>query len=425
MTNNFLKDFEARGFLQDCTDFEGLGKYTASEGKEKPVAYIGFDCTADSLHVGSLIQIMIIRMLQKHGIKPIILLGGGTSMIGDPSGKEESRQLITPEIISKNKAGIGSVIGKFVNAEGNFDARSGAAFFVDNADWLLGLRYVNFLRDVGKHFSVNRMLSFESVKRRLDREQNLTFLEFNYMILQAYDFVELAKKYNCRLQVGGSDQWGNIVNGTELARRLGVKEQLFGLTTPLLTTSDGAKMGKTADGAVWLSADKLSEYDYWQFWRNVSDADTIKFLKLFTDLPLSEIAELEKLEGAAINQAKIILANEATKLCHGEAAAKQAEEAARKIFEENNLSNSASLPSFEVLRSELEAGINIADLFVISGLVSSKGEVRRLIQGGGAKVNDEKVTSHEQIITTSDANGGGIIKLSSGKKKHIVVRFTN
>ncbi len=401
----FLNTLKTREYFQDCTDAEGL---TEKLGKgEVKSAYIGFDCTADSLHVGSLMQIMILRKLQQAGIKPIILLGGGTSLVGDPSGKDETRKLITEEIIANNMAGIKSVFEKFLQfGEGDTDA-----LIVNNADWLGGLKYIEFLRDVGRHFSVNRMMQMESVKLRLEREQHLSFLEFNYMILQGYDFVELNNRYGTNVQIGGSDQWGNIIQGIELQRRIseGKAENLYGITTPLLTTSSGAKMGKTADGAIWLNEDRLSAYDYWQFWRNTEDADVIKFIKLFTELSDAEIAELEKLEGADINKAKIILANEATKLAHGAEAATSAEVTAQKVFEHGGVGD---LPSFNA-----PAGENaVADLLVISGLEKSKGAARRLIKGGGVRINDEKVV--DEFATHFLDNQ---IKLSAGKKRHVLI----
>ena len=411
LNSEFLQVLEQRGFLQDCTDTESLDKLLSGE---TVTAYIGFDCTAPSLHVGSLIQIMVLRWLQKTGHKPIVLMGGGTSKVGDPSGKDESRQAITDKDIKTNMDGIKNVFSKFIDfGKGKTDAQ-----MVNNADWLDELNYIDFLRNYGRHFSVNRMLTMDSVKLRLERESHLSFLEFNYMILQAYDFVKLNEDYNCRLQIGGSDQWGNIVNGMELNRRL-ENEEIFGLTTPLLTTSSGAKMGKTAQGAIWLNEDMLSAYDYWQFWRNTEDADVGRFLRLFTELEIEEIEKLEKLEGAEINQAKIVLANEATKLCHGEKAAKMAEETAKKTFEEGTSGD--SLPVVEIDKSKLDAGIPAFTIFKDAGLASSGGEARRLIKQGGAKVNDEKVESEEQPISSSDIKDGSI-KLSAGKKRHALVK---
>ncbi len=378
------------------------------------VAYIGFDCTADSLHVGSLLPIMLLRHLQKSGHKPIVLMGGGTTKVGDPSGKDEARKLLSDDDIARNMAGIKTVFGKFLTfGDGPTDA-----VMVNNANWLDGLNYIAFLRDYGRHFSVNRMLSFDSVKLRLEREQPLTFLEFNYMILQAFDFLELARRHRCALQMGGSDQWGNIVNGVELGRRVEGFD-LFGLTTPLMTTASGAKMGKTAQGAIWLNADKLSPWDYWQFWRNTEDADVSRFLRLFTELPLDEIARLEALQGADINEAKKVLANAATLLAHGEDAARQAAETARRTFEEGALAD--SLPTVTIPGPELDAGLPAFALFTKAGLAASNGEARRLIKGGGAKVNDSPVTNEVELIGR-DHLQDGVIKLTAGKKRHVLVK---
>ena len=408
----FLRSFIDRGFLHQCTALEELDSLARSRVL---TAYIGFDATADSLHVGSLVQIMILRNLQKSGGKPIVLMGGGTTKVGDPTGRDESRKLLSDADIDRNIAGIKKVFAQFLKfGDGPTDA-----VMVNNADWLQKLNYIDFLRDYGRHFSVNRMLAFDSVKLRLEREQPLTFLEFNYMILQAYDFLELARRHDCRLQLGGSDQWGNIVNGVELGRRVDDRD-LFGLTTPLITLASGAKMGKTAAGAVWLNEDRLPAYDYWQFWRNTEDADVGRFLRLFTDLPLDEIARLEKLSGAEINQAKIILANEATRMCHGDAAAKTAAETAQKTFVEGGLGD--GLPSIDLPKAELAAGIAAFDLFRRAGLAASNGEARRLIKGAGAKLNDETIADENRKITLGDLNAEGVIKLSSGKKRHTVVR---
>ncbi|MCK0069869.1 tyrosine--tRNA ligase [Kordiimonas laminariae] len=411
LKSEFLNILQERGYIHQVTDLEALDK-KISEG---PIsAYIGFDCTAPSLHVGSLVQIMMLRWLQKTGNKPIVLMGGGTSKIGDPSGRDESRQLMTDEIIQNNLDGIFTVFNQLLEfGDGKTDAK-----MVNNDDWLSSLSYIPFLREIGPHFTINRMMTFDSVKLRLDREQPLTFLEFNYMILQAYDFMELAKRESVSLQMGGSDQWGNIVNGMELARRMG-GGQLFGLTTPLMTTSDGKKMGKTANGAVWLNEAQLPAYDYWQFWRNTTDADVGRFLRLFTELPMDEIARLEALEGREINDAKIILANEATKLCRGLDAAKTAEATAKETFEKGGAG--ADLPTINVSSETLNAGINIIDLFVQAGLGSSKGEVRRLIKQGGAKLNDVKVASEEVTVAAADI-ADGQIKLSAGKKRHALVK---
>ncbi len=409
----FLKTVTARGFVHQCTDTEALDA-ALSEGTPK-ICYIGFDCTADSLHVGSLLPIMLLRWFQKSGHKPIVLMGGGTTKVGDPSGKDEARQLITEETIAANKAGIQGVFEKFLTfGDGPTDA-----IMVDNADWLDELSYIPFLRDYGRHFSVNRMLGFESVKLRLDREQPLSFLEFNYMILQAYDFMELNRRHGCILQMGGSDQWGNIVNGVELTRRVD-SAQVFGLTSPLITTASGAKMGKTADGAVWLNADRVSPYDYWQFWRNTADADVGRFLRLFTDLSLEETQRLESLQDAEINDAKKILATEATAMCHGRAAAEEAANTAAETFEQGQ--SAEGLPTVEVPAAELADGIAAFALFARAGLANSNGEARRLIRGGGARLNDQKIADENANVSASDADGDGVIKLSAGKKRHVLIR---
>jgi len=415
MTNlksDFLKTIVDRGFLHKCTDLDALDAQ-ASTGVI--TAYIGFDCTAPSLHAGSLLPIMLLRWLQKTGHKPIVLMGAGTSKIGDPTGKDASRKILSEEDIAANMAGIKQVFSKFLTfGDGPTDA-----IMVNNADWLEKLQYIDFLRDYGKHFSVNRMLSFESVKLRLEREQPMSFLEFNYMIFQAYDYLELNRRFDCTLQMGGSDQWGNIINGVELTRRVDGKS-VNGLTNPLLQTSSGAKMGKSADGAIWLNADMLSPYDYWQYWRNTEDADVGRFLRLFTELPIDEIKRLESLGGVEINDAKKILATEAAKMCHGEDAAREALETARKTFEEGSIDD--GLPTIEVPASDLDAGIAAFDLFRQAGLAASNGESRRLIKGGGAKLNDVKIESEMQSITTSDLNAEGVIKLSAGKKRHARVK---
>jgi tyrosyl-tRNA synthetase len=410
--SEFLKVILERGYLHQCTDWEALDALMA---KQPVAAYIGFDATADSLHVGSMVQIMLLRRLQQTGHKSIALMGGGTTKIGDPSGRDESRKLLTEADINRNLTSIQQTFTGYLT----FGTGKTDALLVNNADWLDKLNYIEFLRDYGRHFSVNRMLSFDSVKLRLEREQPLSFLEFNYMILQAYDFLELARRHDCRLQMGGSDQWGNIVNGTELGRRVDNKE-LFGLTAPLITTASGAKMGKTAAGAVWLNANRLSPYDYWQYWRNVEDADVGRFLKLFTDVPLAEIARLEKLQGAEINDAKIVLANEATTLCHGAAAARTAAETARRTFVEGGLGQ--DLPVLELARAELEAGIAAYELLRRTGLVASNGEARRLIKGGGARLNDATIEDENRKVTDADLDSDGVVKLSFGKKKHAVVR---
>ncbi len=411
--SEFVRTVVERGYLHQCTDLDGLDAL-ATERSIK--AYIGFDCTAPSLHAGSLLPIMLLRRLQQAGHKPIVLMGGGTTKVGDPSGKDESRQLLTEEKIAENMAGIKTVFAKFLT----FGNGATDAVMVNNADWLDEIQYIPFLRDFGRHFSVNRMLGFESVKMRLDREQPLTFLEFNYMILQAYDFLELSRREDCVLQMGGSDQWGNIVNGVELTRRIDGKA-LYGLTVPLLQTASGAKMGKTAAGAIWLNDDMLPAYDYWQFWRNTDDADVGKFLRLFTDLPLDEIARLEGLQGVELNEAKKILANEATRMCHGAAAADAAAETARRTFEEGALGD--QLPTADIPGAELEAGIPAFDLFRRAGLAASNGEARRLIKGGGGRLNDVAIGNETQTITLADRNADGVIKLSAGKKRHALVRI--
>ncbi|HEY3144971.1 MAG TPA: tyrosine--tRNA ligase [Dongiaceae bacterium] len=410
--SEFLKVILDRGYLHQCTDWEGLDALMA---KQSIAAYIGFDATADSLHVGSMVQIMLLRRLQQAGHRPIALMGGGTTKVGDPSGKDESRKLLSVDDINQNLDSIRQSFAGYLT----FGAGKTDAIMVNNADWLDKLNYIEFLRDYGRHFSVNRMLSFDSVKLRLEREQPLSFLEFNYMILQAYDFLELARRHDCRLQLGGSDQWGNIVNGTELGRRVDNKE-LFGLTAPLITTASGAKMGKTAAGAVWLNPNRLSPYDYWQYWRNTEDADVGRFLRLFTDVPLDEIARLERLQGSEINDAKIVLANEATTLCHGAPAARNAAETARRTFVEGGLGQ--DLPVLEVDRAELAAGIPVYELLRRSGLVASNGEARRLIKGGGARLNDTTIEDENYRVTEADRNADGVVKLSFGKKKHAVVR---
>jgi tyrosyl-tRNA synthetase len=405
--SEFLQAAQARGFIHQITDPEGLDARLAS-GKQM-VAYIGFDATADSLHVGHLFQIMTLRLFQRCGHRPLALMGGGTTKIGDPSGKDEARKLLSEADIAANVASIKRSFDNYL------DFGEGKALMVDNAEWLDKLLYIPLLRDIGRHFSVNRMLTMDSVKLRLERDQPLSFLEFNYMILQSYDFVELAKRYDCAMQMGGSDQWGNIVMGVELGRRVAEK-QLFGLTTPLLTTASGAKMGKTAAGAVWLSQQRLSVYDYYQYWRNTEDADVIRFMKLFTDLPLDEIEKLAKLQGAEINEAKKILAFETTKLCHGEAAAAEAAETARRAFEEGQ--SAEGLPTVELPKAELAAGIGVLDLFVRAGLAASKGEARRLVQGKGAKLDDAIVESDTAVVKLD----GGTVKLTAGKKRHALVK---
>ena len=410
--SDFLRGLIERGYLHQCSDLAGLDEKAASGDL---VAYIGFDCTAPSLHVGSLLPIMMLRWLQKTGGRPIALMGGGTTRVGDPSGKDESRKLLTIEQIEANKDSIKQVFGKFLTfGEGRHEA-----IMADNADWLAGLNYIDFLRDVGRHFSVNRRLTMDSVKMRLEREHELSFIEFNYMCLQAYDFVELSRRFSCTLQMGGSDQWGNIVTGMDLGRRMGTP-QLYALTSPLLTTSSGAKMGKTAAGAVWLEADMLPVYDYWQFWRNAEDADVGRFLRLFTELPLDEIACLEGLGGAEINEAKKVLATEATAMVHGRAAAEAAAETARKTFEEGIAA--AGLPVVTIPGDEFVAGIGVLTAFVRAGLVPSTGEARRQVKGAGLKLNDVTVTDERATIGTADLVNEGAAKLSFGRKKHVLVR---
>jgi tyrosyl-tRNA synthetase len=410
--SDLLHELATRGYIHQCTDEAALDKLARSE---IITGYIGFDCTAPSLHVGNLVSIMLLRKLQQTGHRPIVLIGGGTTKVGDPSGKDEMRKVLTDAEIAANIAGIESVFGKFLSfGDGEQDA-----ILVNNSDWLEALNYIDFLRDYGRHFSVNRMLSQDAVKLRLEREQNLSFIEFNYMVLQAYDFVELYRREGCRLQMGGSDQWGNIVTGIELGRRTeGV--ELFGLTTPLLTTSSGAKMGKTAAGAVWLNPDMLSPYDYWQFWRNAEDADVGRFLKLFTELSLDEIDRLAALQGAELNEAKKILATEATALVHGRDAADRAAETARTTFEQGQIAS--SLPTIDVARADLEKGLGVLTASVLAGFVKSTGEARRQIKGGGIKVNDAAATDERQVLTLADLTDDGVIKLSLGKKRHALIR---
>ena len=410
--SDFLGVLIERGFLHQCSDLAGLDQLAKSG---ELIAYIGFDCTASSLHAGSLVQIMLLRWLQKTGGKPIALMGGGTTRVGDPSGKDASRQLLPLETIAANKKGIKRVFAKFLNfGDGKQDA-----IMPDNADWLASLNYIDFLRDTGRHFSVNRMLSMDSVKLRLERDQELSFLEFNYMCLQAYDFVELFRRQGCVLQMGGSDQWGNIVTGIDLGRRMGTR-QLYGLTSPLLTTASGAKMGKTAQGAVWLDESMLPIFEYWQYWRNCEDQDTGRFLKLFTELPLDEIARLEALGGTEINEAKKILATEAAAMVHGREAALQAAETARLTFEMGSLAE--DLPSVEIGTAEIEAGFGVLAAFVKAGLAASTGEARRQIKGGGLKINDRTVTDERAMIGLANVTEG-IVKLSLGKKRHILLKI--
>ncbi|OYY10972.1 MAG: tyrosine--tRNA ligase [Rhizobiales bacterium 35-68-8] len=407
--SDLLRTLEKRGYIHQCSDPEGLDR-KAVEGQI--TAYIGFDATASSLHAGHLLSIMMLRTLQRTGHRPIALMGGGTTKIGDPSGKDEARKMLTDQQINDNIASIRKVFARFLDF-------SGGALMENNAVWLDELKYIPLLREVGPHFTINRMMTFDSVKLRLEREQPLTFLEFNYMILQAYDFVELAKRHGCVLQMGGSDQWGNIVNGMELGRRMHGLD-LFALTTPLLTTSSGAKMGKTAGGAVWLDADLLAPYEYWQYWRNTGDADVVRFLKLFTELPLDEIARLGALEGQEINLAKEVLATEATALLHGRAAAEEAQRTARTTFADGGLA--LNLPTFPIETAQLEAGLPVTGAFVLAGLVPSTSEARRQIKGGGLKVNDATVTDEKATLTPADLTGEGVIKLSMGKKKHVLLK---
>ena len=412
--SDFLNIMQERGFIHQCTNFEGLDDLLS---KETVTAYCGFDPTGDSLHVGHMIPYLMMRWFQKCGHRPIVLAGGVTAMIGDPTGKDEARKLLTEETVQNNISAIKDFFKKIITFDsGNPETD---AILVNNADWLKKFNYIEFLRDYGQYFSINRMLSMESVKQRLEREQSLSFLEFNYMILQGYDFLELYRKENCKLQMSGSDQWGNMIQGVELARRIDQVE-IFGLTAPLLTTSAGKKMGKTESGAVWLDADKLSPYEYWQYWRNTEDDDVGKFLRLFTELPILEIEKLEALRGAEINEAKKILANEATTMIHGEQAARDAAETARKTFEEGTQGD--ALPIIEVPREAIAAGVPVFALFRDAGLATSNGEARRLIKGGGAKLNDEKVEAEDVIITLEDFAANDTIKLSAGKKRHALVK---
>lgn len=411
--SDFLNILAERGFIHQVSEPDALDEKLMAG---TVTAYIGFDCTAASLHIGSLLPIMMMYWLQQTGHRPVALMGGGTTRVGDPSGKDESRRILTDEMIEQNLTGIRAIFSKFLK----FENAGGNAIMANNADWLNKLNYIDFLRDVGKHFSVNRMLSFDSVKMRLDRQQELSFLEFNYMVLQAYDFVELHKRYDCALQMGGSDQWGNIINGIDLGRRM-ANAHLFALTAPLITTSSGAKMGKTAAGAVWLDANLVSPYDYWQFWRNTEDGDVARFLKLFTILPLDEIARLASLQGAEINEAKKVLATEATALVHGRAAAIESEETSRKAFDEGSFAG--GLPTVEIARGDLDKGIGVLTAFAEkTGLVSSNGDARRQVKAGGLKVNDATVSDDKMMLTAKDLTADGVIKLSLGKKKHVLLK---
>jgi len=410
--SDFLRELGARGYIHQVSDAAGLD---ALASKSEAIAYIGYDCTAPSLHVGHLLSIMMLHWLQRTGNKPVTLMGGGTTRVGDPSGRDETRKILSYEEIDANKEKIKTTFDKFLRfGKGKTDA-----VMADNAEWLTKLNYIEMLRDVGRHFSINRMLTMDSVKLRLEREHELSFIEFNYMILQSYDYVELSRRYGCNLQMGGSDQWGNIVNGIDLGRRMGT-HQLYALTCPLLTTSSGAKMGKTAAGAVWLNAEMLSPYDYWQFWRNTEDGDVERFLKLFTTLPIAEIAKLAALQGSEINEAKKVLASEATALMHGKAAAEKAAETARTTFEEGGLSQ--SLPTVEIKRSEIEKGLGVLAAFVQAGLVASTSEARRQIKGGGLRVNDAAVSDEKMTLSPKSLTREGVIKLSLGKKKHVLLK---
>jgi tyrosyl-tRNA synthetase len=410
--SDFLNVLSERGFIHQASDVEGLDALAA---KGQATAYVGYDCTAPSLHIGNFLTMMMLYWLQQSGNKPITLMGGGTTMVGDPSGKDETRAIRSVAEIEANKASIRGVFAKVLR----FGDGPSDAIMLDNAEWLTKLNWIEMLRDVGKHFSVNRMLTMDSVRLRLEREQEMSFIEFNYMVCQAYDFVELAKRAGCRLQMGGSDQWGNIIMGVDLGRRMGTS-QLYALTTPLLTTASGDKMGKTAKGAVWLNAEQFSPYDFWQYWRNTEDADVEKFLKLFTTLPLSEIAKLAALKGAEINEAKKALADAATALLHGAAAARQAADTARQTFEEGAIAS--SLPTVEIPRNELGAGLGVLTAFVKAGLLASNGEARRQIKGGGLRVNDAAVTDEKMTLSKANLTPEGVIKLSLGKKRHVLLK---
>ena len=410
--SEFLKTISERGFIHQCTDMDVLD---SNANTQMLTAYVGYDATADSLHIGNLVSIMMLYWMQKTGHQPIVLMGGGTTKVGDPSGRDETRRLLSDIQINENITQIKKTFDNFLD----FGSLNNKALLVNNSDWLDELKYIQFLRDVGQHFTINRMLSFDSVKLRLGREQPLTFLEFNYMILQAYDFLELAKRYNCSLQMGGSDQWGNIINGVELGRRFS-NRSLYGLTSPLITTSSGAKMGKTASGAVWLNSERFSPYDYWQFWRNTEDGDVARFLKLFTTLPMNEIKKLEVLEGAEINEAKKILATQATQLIHGVEAANTAAQTAHETFELDN--SAVSLPTIDISIKDLSSGIPVFSLLTTSGLTQSNSESRRLIKGGGCRINDSSIKDEMTIIGTEKLDKNGFIKISAGKKRHILIR---
>jgi tyrosyl-tRNA synthetase len=410
--SDFLNVLQERGFIHQCSDFEGLDALAA---KGEAIAYVGYDCTAPSLHIGNYLTMMMLHWLQQTGNKPITLMGGGTTMVGDPSGKDETRAIRSVAEIEANKDSIRGVFSKVLH----YGSGPTDAIMLDNAEWLTKLNWIEMLRDVGRHFSVNRMLTMDSVRLRLEREQEMSFIEFNYMVCQAYDFVQLFERTGCRLQMGGSDQWGNIIMGVDLGRRMGTA-QLFALTTPLLTTASGAKMGKTAQGAVWLNADQFSPYDFWQYWRNVEDADVVRFLKLFTTLPMEEINRLARLQGAEINEAKKALADAATTLLHGKDAARQAAETARQTFEEGAIAE--NLPTVEIPQGELAAGVGVLAAFVKAGLVASNGEARRQIKGGGLRVNDTPVTDERMALTDANLTPEGVIKLSLGKKRHVLLK---
>ncbi len=408
--NKFLKEFKERGYFYQCTSENELSNIL---DKEKIKGYIGFDCTAESLHVGSLLQIMCLRLMQKHGHRPIVLIGGGTTRIGDPSGKDKTRKILNDSEITKNIKNIEKILKSYLD---NNDPRT-KPLFVNNYKWLKGLNYISFLRDIGKHFTINKMLTFDSIRTRLDREQSLSYMEFNYMILQAYDFLELNKKEKCTLQIGGSDQWGNIVNGTELIKRYSGKVA-YGLTTPLITLANGAKMGKTETGAIWLDKNLLTSYDYWQFWRNIDDRDVIKFLKMFTDIDLKKINQIKDDD---INKLKILLANEATSMLHGKKAANMAQETAKKTFESGSIGS--DLPSIKLSKKQIEGGMNLIDLVVVSKFLNSKSEVRRTIKNRGIKINNEIVDDEKLIISVEHFTKDNFLKLSHGKKKHIIIRI--
>jgi len=410
-SSSFLNILTSRGYLHQATNIDALDTRMSQQTIS---AYIGFDCTADSLHVGSLIQIMMLRHLQNAGHKPIVLMGGGTTKVGDPSGKDEARPLLSDQDIEQNKQGIRKIFQKYLR----FGDGPSDAIMVDNAEWLDELAYIRFLRDFGSHLSVNRMMGMESVRLRLEREQNLSFLEFNYAILQAYDFLELRRRYGCCLQMGGSDQWGNIVTGIDLTRRVD-QQEIFGVTSPLITTASGAKMGKSAAGAVWLNEERLPVYDFWQFWRNTEDADVGRFMRLFTELDDAEIEQLEALEGAEINQAKIVLASEVTKLCHGAEAAEKAAATAAQSFEQGSIAT--DLPTLEVTPDQL-GKLSLIDAFVELGMAGSKGEVRRLMRGGGCRLNDQQISDEDRVIMAADFNDEGLAQISAGKKRRAVLK---